>query len=368
MKVRSIIESLDPYVAGLSINEIQKKYGLSTIYKMASNENPLGTSPRVQECIKRNANFAFRYPQNGNPRLIKALAEYHNIDAKHIVVGNGSDEVIDTLIRILAEPKINSISCFKPCFSIYPIQSKICGVEIKRIPLNEDFSFNFDKLFNTIDSSTKLVFITTPDNPSGYCPSKTEVSNFVSRVYDKNPECLVVIDEAYMDFSENEVENSLLYTNPLPNNVAILRTFSKSFGLAGIRLGYGILPKKIASYFRCAQIPFSVNILAEEAGLEALKDTDFRSLTLSTVKEGRTYLTNELKNINCKVFPSSSNFIMFKLPDNTLNPKELFEKLLQHGIIIRYLASYDLPNYLRVSIGNNEENITFIKTMQKLLH
>ena len=196
ISVRPHIRELDAYVPGLSIAEIQQKYGLSQVIKMASNENPLGASPLAQEAVRRHAPFLFRYPQGGNPRLVHALAGLHGVDPCRVAVGNGSDEIIDLLIRILAEPGKHSLACFKPCFSIYPIQGRISGVEVRRCPLEKDFSFNFDALLGLVDQSTRLVFVTTPDNPSGYCPPREAVTDLARRLAGLAPDCLLVVDEA----------------------------------------------------------------------------------------------------------------------------------------------------------------------------
>lgn len=199
--------------------------------------------------MRRHAPFLFRYPQGGNPRLVHALAGLHGVDPCRVAVGNGSDEIIDLLIRILAEPGKHSLACFEPCFSIYPIQGRISGVEVRRCPLEKDFSFNFDALLGLVDQSTRLVFVTTPDNPSGYCPPREAVADLARRLAGLAPDCLLVVDEAYMDFAENEASASLLASGTLPENTAFLRTFSKSWGLAGLRLGYGVLPSALAEYF-----------------------------------------------------------------------------------------------------------------------
>lgn len=361
------ILSLDAYSPGLSIDEIRQKYNLPVVIKMASNENPLGCSPLVQDVIKRKAACAFRYPQGGNPRLRKALADKHKVDPERIAVGNGSDEIIDMLMRILCEPGKDSIVCFEPCFSIYPIQARINGLETRRQPLEKDFSFDFEKLLARADESTRLCFVTTPDNPSGYCPRPDDVAAFAEKLAARAPRCLLVIDEAYMDFAPNPQATSLLEANKLPKNAAILRTFSKSYGLAGLRIGYAILPAELASCYWRARLPFSLNILAEEAALTALDDLAFRKATLQTVESGRKILAEGLKRLGCKAWPSAANFIMFELPANTVNAAECFEKLLASGIIIRRLASYGLPGHLRVSIGNAEENRAFLDAMEKIL-
>ncbi|MDE5879565.1 MAG: aminotransferase class I/II-fold pyridoxal phosphate-dependent enzyme, partial [Desulfovibrio sp.] len=276
------IQALDAYAPGLSIAEIRRRHGLEKIIKLASNENPLGASPLAQEAIRRNAGLAFRYPQGGNPRLREALAKLHGVAPGRIVVGNGSDEIIDLLIRMLAEPGEHSLVCCEPCFSIYPIQARVAGVELRRAPLREDFSQDLDALAQLADASTRLIFVTAPDNPSGYCPPRAEVARLAERLAQKAPEALLVVDEAYMDFAEDEEAASLLHAGPLPGNVAVLRTFSKSWGLAGLRLGYGILPEAVADGFWRARLPFSVNVLAEEAALAALQDSAVRAATLQT--------------------------------------------------------------------------------------
>lgn len=372
--VRQAVEGFEPYAPGRSIDEIRQLYGLENIIKMASNENPLGASPLVKKAIEHSAGSVFRYTQSGTPRLSQAIATLHGVDPACIVTGNGSDEVIDLLIRCKAEPGRHNVVAFDPCFSLYTTQSRLCGVELRQAKLNSDFTFNWDALLSLTDENTALVFVTTPDNPSGYCPPAAELSALAQKL----PEgALLVIDEAYMDFAAahngqdnvNLARYSLLPEITKYNNIAILRTFSKSWGLAGLRLGYGIMPAALADYLCRVRPPFSVNILAEAAGLAALEDRDFRRATLLTVEEGRNYLSLELAKMGCKVYPSHSNFIMFGLPKNSpLSPDELFNALLKRGIIIRQLKSYKLSQLLRISVGNMDENKMLLAAMRELLH
>lgn len=360
------IQALDAYAPGLSIAEIRRRHGLERVIKLASNENPLGASPLAQEAIRRNAALAFRYPQSGNPRLAQALAKLHGVAQECIVAGNGSDEIIDLLIRILAASGEHSLVCCEPCFSIYPIQARVAGIELRRCPLRDDFSQNLDGLCALADASTRLVFLTTPDNPSGYCPPQEGVARLAARLAETAPKALLAIDEAYMDFAEDETASSLLAAGTLPENVAVLRTFSKSWGLAGLRLGYGILPPAIADGFWRSRLPFSVNVLAEEAALAALEDEAFRKATLETVRTGRKTLASGLVRLGCRVWPSEANFLMFSLPQGH-DAKACFEALLARGIIIRPLSSYGLPDHLRVSVGNQEENAAFLLALEEEL-
>ncbi len=358
--VRPEIQALKAYVPGLSIAEIRERYNCTQVIKMASNENPLGASPFVQEHLAKAVDTVFSYPQGGNPRLVAALAHKHEVDAKRIVVGNGSDEIIDLLMRVRCVPKKHNIVCFKPCFGIYTTQAQIGGIELRQTPLADDFSFPWAKLQEIIDESTAMVFITTPDNPSGFCPPSSQVLDFAKSL---PKHCLLVIDEAYMDFT-NEEEFSLLVQGHELENIVFLRTFSKSYGLAGLRLGYGILPPTLAEYMWRTRLPFSVNILAEEAGLAALEDNFFYKKTLETVIAGREQLYIGLKNLQCTVYQSHANFIMFAPPKDAL---EVFEGLLQKGIIIRPLKSYALPHLLRVSIGTEQENNIFLNYLAEVL-
>lgn len=358
------IEGLAPYSPGLSIAEIQKKYNLCQVIKLASNENPLGASPAAQDAICRHAASAFRYPQSGNPRLVAALAQLHGLTPRRIAVGNGSDEIIDLLIRMTAAPGHN-IVCFQPCFSIYPIQAQICGLEVRRQPLEADFSFDFEKLLALVDANTRLVFVTTPDNPSGYCPNPTDVADVATALAKKTPDALLVIDEAYMDFAPDERTHSLLAQGRLLENAVFLRTFSKSYGLAGLRAGYGVLPEKLSAAFWATRLPFSLNILAEEAALAALADQPFREATLKAVRQGRQTLTTGLEMLGCRVWPSAANFLLFQPP--RLSAQDCFARLLRKGIIIRPLNSYGLPDHLRVSIGNQRENKIFLQTFSEIL-
>lgn len=363
--VRSEIYGFTPYSPGLSIDEIRERYGLPQVVKLASNENPLGTSPLVSKAIQKSASLAFRYPQSGEPRLSEAIARRYTVPVEQVVPGNGSDEIIDLLIRIKAVPgKHNVVTC-DPCFSIYPLQTRLAGVELRQAPLLKNFSFDWDALLKLTDENTALVFITTPDNPSGYCPSKEEVFAFAKKL---PPYTLLVVDEAYMDFVDDEHAMSALYAPDRPANIAVIRTFSKSYGLAGMRVGFGILHPDLAGYMRRVRLPFSVNILAEEAAIAALEDTAFHAESIRVVHEGRTLLKEELTALGCFVYPSQSNFLMFSLPPNKgYSARNVFEALLTRGVIIRPLQSYKLPDHLRVTIGNPMENKIFITALANLL-
>ncbi len=359
--VRPEMEGFKPYSPGLSIDEIKKKYGLARVIKMASNENPLGVSPVVRERLERTSALAFRYAQAGTPALIEALATHLGVPRDCLVAGNGSDEIIDLLVRVVARPGVDNVVAFDPCFSIYDVQSRLCGVEFRQTRLNADFSFPFEKLLALTDENTALVFVTNPDNPSGHaCPA----ADLVALAAKLPPRTLLVVDEAYIDFADPLDQFTMLPQFGRIPNLVILRTFSKMYGLAGLRLGYGVMPAWLADLLLRVKLPFSVNILAEQAGLAALDDDIFLAETLRVVREGRDLLTRELTALGCEVRLSQANFLMFTPP---MDAWALFEALLANGVIIRPLKSYGMPEKLRVSIGSPDENHEFLTKTAEVL-
>lgn len=362
VRLRPEIEAFEAYTAGLNIEEIKARYGLSRVIKLASNENPLGTSPLAKKAIERHAGLAFRYPQAGAPRLAAALAVHLGVEPERIILGNGSDEVIDLLIRVLARPGAQNIVACKPCFSIYELQAKLSGVEFRQAPLTEDFTVDWDALVDLCDENTAVCFVTSPDNPSGRWSSPDELAALAGRL----PEtCLLAVDEAYVDFVDPPA-SLLSRLGELPN-VVLLRTFSKAYGLAGLRLGYGVAPAILADACKRVRLPFSVNLLAEEAGLAALEDSVFLEETIRVTLAGRERLTSGLQTLGCRVWPSQANFLLVKPPHDGPSARQIFENLLRRGVIVRPLASYGLDRHLRVSIGNAEENEVFLREMEAIL-
>lgn len=359
--LRPEVLEFTPYSPGLSIDEIKERYKLPSVIKLASNENPLGASPLVQRVLSRRSEVVFRYPQSGNPRLVKAIAEHHGVPVECVVPGNGSDEIIDLLLRVKARPGVDNVVAFQPCFSIYRLQAKLCGVEMRQAPLAQDFRFPFESMLELCDENTALVFLTNPDNPSGHAVKAAEIAYLAKAM---PPRALLVVDEAYVEFAEPEQEYSVMNRLESLPNVVVLRTFSKLYGLAGLRLGFGVMPAWLADLVMRVRLPFSVNLLAEAAGMAALEDTHFRVATLETVRKGRAWLTAELERLGCTVQPSQANFLLFTPPTEA---KALFEALLARGIIIRPLASYGLPECLRVSIGSEPENRAFIQAMSEIM-
>ena len=360
-RIREEVRAFTPYSPGLSMDEIKERYGLTRVVKLASNENPLGASPLVQRTLRDKADSVFRYPRAGNPALTAALGKAFGVSPSCIVAGNGSDEIIDLLVRVTCRPGIDNVVAFAPCFSIYVSQTRLCGVTLRQPPLGKDFAFDLDALVGAADDNTSLVFLTNPDNPSGYAVPAETVMALAKRL---PPKALLVVDEAYVDFAEPEATHSMLPRFGQCDNVVVLRTFSKLYGLAGLRLGFGVMPEWLADALLRVRLPFSVNLLAEAAGIAALEDTVFRQASLEAVLRGRSMLTRELTALGCHVYPSQANFIMFRPPLPALG---IFETLLSRGIIIRALKSYGLPDLLRLSIGTDEENALFLTAFKDIV-
>ncbi|WP_316899147.1 histidinol-phosphate transaminase [Pseudodesulfovibrio indicus] len=362
ISVRPEILDFAPYVPGLTIEQIQRQYGLTTVIKLASNENPLGTSPLVQKAIERNAARAFRYPENHSPMLVKAIAATAGVPEDCVLVGNGSDEIIDMLFRMKGIPGKSNVVCYEHSFAMYRMCAKLCGLEYREVPRGPELELPLDAMAEAADENTAMVIVTSPDNPSGLAAGVEDLS-VLAGVLPKD--CLLVVDEAYIEFAWPPESYSPVQAFDKFENLVCLRTFSKAYGLAGLRLGYGILPPPLAALLKNARIPFTVNLLAEEAGLAALEDEVFFNETLSVVMRGRELFLTELPKLGCKVWPSQSNFVMFEPPKPA---QSVFKALLEKGIIVRPLASFGLGGCIRANVGTDAENRIFLDTLRDILN
>lgn len=360
--VRPEIMGFDPYKPGLTIEQIQAEYGLDTVIKLASNENPLGVSPMVKKTVERNAARAFRYPENHTPRLVREISRQVGVPEECILVGNGSDEIIDMLFRMKAWAGKDNVVCYENCFSMYRMCAKLADVEYREVKRGPEFALPLDTMAETADENTAMVIVTSPDNPTGQAATAEDLSVLAGVLPE---DCLLVVDEAYVDFTWPPESYTPVQAYDKFDNLVVLRTFSKAYGLAGLRVGYGILPPKLAALMKNARIPFTVNLLAEDAAIAALRDETFYNETLRVVMAGREYFTRELTKLGCKVWPSQANFVMFEPKKNAM---DVFQALLERGIIVRPLKSFGLPSCIRVNVGTEKENETFIKVIGEILN
>ena len=357
--VRSSVLNVKPYVAGKPIEETKRQLGLKQVIKLASNENPLGPSPRAVSAIKKCLSGINRYPDAQGFYLKKRLAKYFSLEPENFIIGNGSDELIDVVIKTFVEPDENIITA-DTTFLEYEIISQVNDRKIKKAPLRY-FKYDLGAILKLVDKKTKLIFIANPNNPTGTYVTKYEVADFL----DALPETVVVVfDEAYDAFIDvDDYPDSLSYLRR-KKKIITLKTFSKSYGLAGLRLGYAIAERELISYMERVRQPFNVNILAQAGGLAALDDKDFLKKTRRLVLGGKDFIYQELSKMGLGFLPSVANFILIDTGKDSL---EVFKAMLKFGVIVRDMKQYGLKDFIRVTIGTQKENERFIRVLRKVL-
>lgn len=356
--VRKHILSIDPYEAGKPIEEIKRQLGLREVIKLASNENPLGASPRALAAIKKNLRNINRYPDSNGYYLKRKIARSFNLQPSNIVLGNGSDELIDIIIKTFVEEDEHILTS-EGTFLEYKIISQVKGRTVFSLPLNY-FKYNLDGIKKKIDSRTKLIFISNPNNPTGTYVTKKEVEDLLKEL---PGDVVLVLDEAYDTFIDvDDFPGSIGYIKD--KNVIVLKTFSKGYGLAGLRVGYAIARPELASYMEIARQPFNVNLLAQAAAVAALDDKKFLAKTRKVVLEGKGYLYDKLSAMGIAYVPSVTNFILIDVGRDGFG---VFKEMLKYGVIVRDMKQYGFKNFIRVTIGTKRENERFIKVLRKVL-
>lgn len=356
--VRKNILNITPYIAGKPIEEIRRQLGLKQIIKLASNENPLGPSTKAMAAIKKNLARVNRYPDSQGYYLKRRLARYLNVKPANIVLGNGSDELIDIIIKTFVEEDENIITA-DITFLEYKIISQVNNRRITAVPLRY-FKYDLEAIKRKIDKKTKLVFVANPNNPTGTYVSKYELQDFIRDLPDN---LLLVLDEAYDTFIDvDDFPHSLSYI--AHKNVIILKTFSKAYGLAGLRIGYAIANADLVSFMESVRQPFNVNLLAQVAATAALEDRRFLENTRKVILTGKHYLYDALTKLGIAYVPSAANFILI---DAGRDGVGVFKEMLKYGVIVRDMEQYGLKNFIRVTIGTRKENERFIKVLRKVM-
>ncbi len=357
--VRDAIEHIIPYPPGKPIEELERELGISGSIKLASNENPLGPSPAAIEAIKAKLHTINRYPDGSGFYLKAKLAEKLGLPQNRIILGNGSNELIELSVRTFLNPGDEAVQPF-PTFLVYEKIVKAAGGTMISTPL-KDLRIDLAQIRESINPNTKLLFIANPNNPTGYALSKEDLAGFLSEL---PHDLVVVLDEAYMEFVTDPAVRSgleLLDTHP---HLLVLRTFSKLYGLAGLRIGYGFSSPEIIDYMNRVRQPFNVNTLAQAAALAALDDHDFVNRTLTLVREGLEQLTSGLDQLSLEYLPTQTNFFLIK---THVEGKVIYDKMLRRGVIVRAMDSFGLPNYIRINVGLPEENQRFLDTLREVL-
>ncbi|MDP3732497.1 MAG: histidinol-phosphate transaminase [Candidatus Omnitrophota bacterium] len=388
--VRKNILNITPYIAGKPIEELKRQLGLKEVIKLASNENPLGPSPMAVEAIKKNLSKVNRYPDSQGYCLKNKIARYLNINPStsfgvngefrrtikpaNVVLGNGSDELIDIIIKTFVEDDENIITA-DITFLEYEIISKVNCRRITTVPLRY-FKYDLEAIKKKIDKNTKLIFISNPNNPTGTYVTKLEFEDFMRDLPDN---VLVVLDEAYDTFIDiddfpgglNYISGSTALTTDHQvsrmasnKNVIVLKTFSKAYGLAGLRIGYAIADAELVSYMEKVRQPFNVNMLAQAAASAALDDKNFLRKTRKTILAGKDYLYDALAQLGIAYVPTVANFILIDAGRDGIS---VFKDMLKYGVIVRDMDQYGLKNFIRVTIGTKKENERFIKVLKRVL-
>lgn len=363
-KIREHVSKIAPYVPGKPIDEVRREFGLTDVIKLASNELPYGPPQKVREAVFKAARELNRYPDSHCYYLRKYLAEKFQVLPETIVFGNGSSE----LLKLIADAVVvdgDRVVYARPSFVMYPIITAARGGSSVEVPLREgDLAHDLEAMLQAVDESTSMVIICNPNNPTGTITPKEEIYRFLEKL----PEgVLVVFDEAYAEFASDSsyVSGLELFKDGWPNLV-VLRSFSKAYGLAGLRLGYGFAPVELAEAINRLREPFNINLVAQEAALAALEvEDEYEKIRAEVIKE-RSRLEDKLKKEGFKVFPSQANFIFV---DAGVDSGKLFQELLKEGIIVRdgRIFGERFKTYLRVTVGTPEENERFLNSFLRLV-
>ncbi len=352
------IDTIKPYEPGKPIDEVQRELGLSKVIKLASNENPLGPSKKVLAALQKAAKSVHLYPDGGMYRLKKALAKYSGVKTSELIIGNGSNEIIEFLVRGFVEPGDHVVSS-DMTFLVYLLATQAAGGKYIHVPM-KNFRYDLAAFAKKIDKKTRVVFIANPNNPTGSYVTDEEIDRFIDSV---PKDIIICLDEAYVDFVEaKDFPKSLKYLKR--DNIIVLRTFSKSFGMAGLRLGYGLANERLIGYLHKVRQPFNVNSLAQAAGEAAVGDKTYLAQTKKVVSRGRKFLEKQFKDMGLYYIPSQANFVLVCVKQNA---RDLFQKLLRRGVIVRDMAAYGLNEWIRVTVGIQAENQLFVSELKKIL-
>ena len=359
LSVPNYILALKPYSPGKPLEELEREFGISDSIKLASNENPLGPSPLAVKAIQDAIEKLNRYPDGSGHDLVRNIAKKLGVATGNIVLGNGSDEIIGMITRALLRPGDEVIMPY-PSFLMYNIMVCCAGATPVQVPLKA-FSVDLDGIRDRISSGTRMIFICNPNNPTGTVISKKDFKDFMQSIPSG---VLLVVDEAYIEFVQDK--NCARGIDYLDSDVelVVLRTFSKAYGLAGLRIGYGIMQQEITSLLNRVRQPFNANSLAQVGACAALEDNAFLEKTVSLVHEGLDFLYTSLDRMNIKYFPTQANFFLI---DVAKNADDVFEKMLRHGVIVRSMTSYGYPEYIRINVGLHEENVRFLNALEKII-
>ena len=353
------IQKLSPYQTGKPIDELQREFGLTHISKLASNENPLGCSQAVIEAFHENPVELARYPDGAGFALKTAISSHFDLDTAGLVLGNGSNDVLELIGRTFAGVG-DEVIFAQYGFAVYPITAQAIGATAVQVPA-KDYGHDLMAMAAAVTSKTKLVYIANPNNPTGTCFGQAEWDAFMAAVPNS---VMVVLDEAYTEYVSRDDYPDGLRELPKYPNLIVTRTFSKAYGLAGLRLGFAVATAEVAGYINRVRQPFNVNSMAMIAGIAALSDQDFVSEAVAVNKKGMTLWQQALSMLELSWIPSQGNFLCVDMKQEAM---PIFNALLREGVIVRPVAGYGLPNHLRISIGTDDENMHGIEALTRVM-
>lgn len=354
------VEALQPYKPGKPPEALKKELGIERFINLASNENSLGTPESVINAIGQGAKEMHRYPESGGMTLRTALAERYRVKVENVAIGSGSESILANCLRAFLHDDDEVLTSEGTFIGLYVLVNGM-GIKLHKVPL-KDYSFDLEGIANAINDHTKIIYLCNPNNPTGTIFRRAEFERFMDRV----PEhVLVVLDEAYYEFAckEPDYPDSMTYRL---DNVLTLRTFSKAWGMAGLRLGYGLGHDRLIDFINRIKLPFEPNILAHYAGLAALQDREFLMKTVEMNEQGMTYLATELDKLGMKRIPSHANFVMFEMGTEEETAR-VYNGVLRKGIAIRPLGAFGLPTCLRITVGTNEECHQVVSALKEVL-
>jgi histidinol-phosphate aminotransferase len=344
------VKSLQPYVPGKPIEEVEREYGLTDVAKLASNENVLGPSPKAVLAAREAVGKVHLYPDGAAFLLRNALAAKLGVTPAEVFVGNGSNELIELIVKTFVldgEEVLTSAQTFVA----YRLAAHAQGKTLVEAPMKGRFHYDLDALKKLMSRRTKVVFLANPDNPTGSTFPEGDLVAFLDGV---PKETLVVLDEAYLEFVDGAGYQDSLTLRKKYANLVVLRTFSKIHGLAGLRLGYGVAREELAEYLDRVRAPFNVNLVAQAAGVAALSDVEHVARSRALVLAERPFLFDGLRALGATAVPSQGNFVLADFPGRPA--KELFEALLRRGVVVRPMHGYGFPNAQRITVGRRQDN------------
>ena len=358
------IRLIQPYQPGKPISELAREIGLdaSTIIKLASNENPLGVSPLALDAMINAMQNVALYPDGSGFELKAALSRHYDVKSEQIILGNGSNDVLDLAARIFLKPGASAVYS-QHAFAVYPLVVQITGAHGIQVPAR-DYGHDLPAMLDAIKPETRMVFIANPNNPTGTISNTDDLYRFIGRV---SRDVLIVLDEAYFEYlPEINKTNSIQWLKEFPNLV-VTRTFSKIYGLAGARIGFAIAHSDVADLMNRVRQPFNVSSIGLAGALAALNDSEFIQKSYALNRAGMLQLTDGFRKLNIEFIPSVGNFISFRIKGDAANVPKVYQNLLRQGIIIRPLGIYEMPHHLRVTVGLASENERFLHALEYAL-